>query len=94
MKKSINLNYEQNKKESKAFTEMLESIDNFPKPTISLVNGHAFGGALGVIAASDYSFSYEKCNFCFSEVKLGLIPAMIAPYIVRSLGYKVAKDCF
>ena len=94
MKKSINLNYEQNKKESKAFTEMLESIDNFPKPTISLVNGHAFGGALGVIAASDYSFSYEKCNFCFSEVKLGLIPAMIAPYIVRSLGYKVAKKLF
>ena len=94
MKKSINLNYEQNKKESKAFTEMLESIDNFPKPTISLVNGHAYGGALGVIAASDYSFSYEKCNFCFSEVKLGLIPAMIAPYIVRSLGYKVAKKLF
>ena len=88
------MNYEQNKKESKAFTEMLECIDNFPKPTISLVNGHAFGGALGVIAASDYSFSYEKCNFCFSEVKLGLIPAMIAPYIVRSLGYKVAKRLF
>ena len=45
-----------NKKESKDFTEMLECIDNFPKPTISLVNGHAFGGALGLIAASDLFF--------------------------------------
>ena len=94
MKKSKDLNYKQNKKESKTFTEMLKAIDCFSKPTISLVNGHAFGGALGIIAASDYSISLEKSRFCFSEVRLGLIPAMIAPYIMRSIGYKLTKNLF
>ena len=60
MKESKNLNYEQNKKEAKNFTSMLSAIANFTKPTMSLVNGHAFGGALGVIAASDFSFSTKK----------------------------------
>ena len=94
MKKSKNLNYRQNKKESIGFTQMLKAIDCFTKPTISLVNGHAFGGALGVIAVSDYSLSFKKSKFCFSEVKLGLIPAMIAPYIVRSIGLRETKKLF
>ena len=94
MKKSKNLNYKQNKEESLVFTQMLKAIDCFPKPTISLVNGHAFGGALGIIAASDYSLSLEKSRFCFSEARLGLIPAMIAPYIMRSISYKTTKKLF
>ena len=67
MKKSINLNYEQNKKESKSFVEMLECIDNFPKPTISLVNGHAFGGALGVIAAVIILLVMKNVIFVFQK---------------------------
>ncbi len=94
MKKSKNLSYKKNKEEALGFTQMLKAIDCFPKPTISLVNGHAFGGALGIIAASDYSLSLEKSRFCFSEVRLGLIPAMIAPYIMRSIGYKNTKKLF
>ncbi len=94
MKESKNLNFEQNKKQAKDFTDMLSAIDNFTKPTISLVNGHAFGGALGVIAATDFSISTENSKFCFSEVKLGLIPAMIAPYILRVIGYKLTKQLF
>ena len=94
MKKSKNLNYEKNKKEAYDFTSMLRAIDNFAKPTISLVNGHAFGGALGVIAASDFAFSTKTSKFSFSEVKLGLIPAMISPYILRIVGYKLTKQLF
>ena len=94
MKKSKNLNYKKNNQEAKTFTEMLKDIDNFPKPTISFINGHAFGGALGIIAASDFSLSMETSKFCFSEVKLGLIPAMIAPYILRSIGYNTTKKLF
>ena len=94
MKESKNLSFDENKKEARSFTNMLSAIDNFSKPTISLVNGHAFGGALGVIAASDFSISTEKSKFCFSEVKLGLIPAMIAPYILRIIGYKTTKQLF
>ena len=73
---------------------MLKSIDSFSKPTISLVNGHAFGGALGIIAATDFAISFKESKFCFSEVRLGLIPAMIAPYILRSIGYKETKKLF
>ena len=94
MKKSINLKYKENVKESKEFTKMLKSIDSFSKPTISLVNGHAFGGALGIIAATDFAISFKESKFCFSEVRLGLIPAMIAPYILRSIGYKETKKLF
>ena len=94
MKESKSLNFVENKREAKKFTDMLSAIDNFSKPTIALVNGHAFGGALGIIAASDFSISTERSKFCFSEVKLGLIPAMIAPYILRVIGYKVTKQLF
>ncbi len=94
MKKSKSLNYEENNNEAKRFTEILQEIDNFPKPTISLVNGHAFGGALGIIAASDFSIGSEKSKYCFSEVKLGLIPAMIGPYVLRALGYLETKKLF
>ena len=94
MKESKNLTFEQNKKEAKNFASMLRTIDNFSKPTISLVNGHAFGGALGVIAASDFSVCTKNTKFCFSEVRLGLIPAMIAPYILRVMGYKFTKQLF
>ena len=94
MKKSINLKYKENVKESKEFTKMLKSIDSFSKPTISLVNGHAFGGALGIIAATHFAISFKESKFCFSEVRLGLIPAMIAPYILRSIGYKETKKLF
>ncbi len=94
MKKSKNLSFENNKKESQNFTQMLTDVDTFPKPTISFINGHAFGGALGIIAATDFSLSLKNSKFCFSEVKLGLIPAMIAPYILNSIGYKHTKKLF
>ena len=91
---SRRLTCNQNKKESKAFTEMLKAIDFFPKPIVSIVNGNAFGGALGIIAASDFALSVKESNFCFSEVKLGLVPAMIAPYVIRTIGYKASKKLF
>ena len=94
MKASRNLTQKENKKDALIFTELLEEINNFPKPTIALVNGHVFGGGLGLIAACDFVIANKDAKFCFSEVKLGIIPAMIAPYILRNIGYKQAKNLF
>ena len=65
-----------------------------PKPTLCIVQGDAYGGALGLIAASDYVIANEQAQFCFSELKLGLIPAVISPYILETMGYKQTKSLF
>jgi methylglutaconyl-CoA hydratase len=65
-----------------------------PKPTLCIVQGPAFGGALGFIAASDYVIASPDAKFCFSEAKLGLIPAVISPYILQVLGFKMTKRLF
>ncbi len=65
-----------------------------PKPTLTMVQGNAYGGALGFIAASDYVIAQEQAQFCFSEVRLGLIPAVISPYIIETMGYKACKKLF
>ena len=94
MKSSKKLNFEDNKRDAIIFVEMLKEIDEFPKPTLSIINGHAFGGALGIIAVSDFSVANMQAKFSFSEVKLGIIPAMIGPYVLRSIGFKNSKKLF
>ncbi len=94
MKKSIMLTAEENKKDAMKFSKMLKKIDELYCPTIALINGHAFGGGLGIISVCDFKIADSKSKFCFSEVKLGLIPAMIGPYIIRSLGFSNTKKLF
>ena len=94
MKRARNLNLKENKVDALNFTSLLKQIDCFPKPTIAIINGHVFGGGLGIIAACDYSIANSEAKFSFSEVKLGIIPAMIAPYIIRNIGYKKSKNLF
>lgn len=65
-----------------------------PKPTLTIVQGNAYGGALGFIAASDYVIAQEQAEFCFSEARLGLIPAVISPYILKTIGMKACKKLF
>ena len=69
----------------------MRRIDTFPCPVISLVNGPAYGGALGIIAASDMAFCTPDASFCLSEVKIGLIPAVISPYVIRAIGERSAR---
>ncbi len=94
MKDSVYLDQEDNKKDALDFAKMLYAIDNFSKPTLSLVNGEAYGGALGIICTSDFSIALNTSKFCFSEVKLGLIPAMIGPYVLRTIGFSHSKKLF
>jgi methylglutaconyl-CoA hydratase len=83
MKDMVQYSLAENKKDSLDLFSMYESIDQCPIPVISVVHGAAFGGALGIIACSDYVLSEEKTQFCFSEVKLGIAPAVISAFVLK-----------
>lgn len=91
MRKQAQMNFEQNLNDAKALAKLMQDLDQFPKPTIALVQGAAFGGALGLICASDIAIATERASFCLSEVKLGLIPAVISPYVTRAMGNRASR---
>ncbi len=84
----------QNEADSLRFAKMLESLERQPQPTIALVNGAAYGGALGLIAACDIALCTSSARFALSEVRLGLVPAMISPYVIRAIGQREARRWF
>ncbi|AZZ38016.1 enoyl-CoA hydratase [Bdellovibrio sp. qaytius] len=83
MKSMVDFSFEQNIKDSEKLWDMFEAIALCEAPVIGLVHGAAFGGALGLIAACDYVIADEATKYCFSEVKLGLSPAVISSFILR-----------
>lgn len=85
MKNMINYSFEENVEDSKKLWEMFEAIQYCPTPIVAIVEGAVFGGALGLLSCCDYVFAEEKTKFCFSEVKLGLAPAVISGFISRKI---------
>ena len=83
MKEMVNFSFEQNLQDSTVLFEMFEAIAHCTLPVIGLVHGAAFGGALGLIAACDEVIAEEGAQFCFSEVKLGIAPAVISAFVLR-----------
>jgi methylglutaconyl-CoA hydratase len=94
MKSMVNYSKEENIKDSRLLVSLYDSILNFPKPVICRVNGHAFGGGLGLFAVSDISIAVPDCKFAFSEVKLGIIPAVISSYIARRVNLSTMRRLF
>ncbi|MDX1302888.1 enoyl-CoA hydratase-related protein [Photobacterium sp.] len=86
-KKSV----EENRQDAKQLAQLMHVLDTFPHPTIALVHGSAFGGALGLICCCDIAIASSDALFCLSEVKLGLIPATISPYVCRAMGVRQAR---
>lgn len=84
----------QNEADSRRFAKMLESLEHQPQPTIAVVNGAAYGGAVGLIAACDIAIAGSSARFALSEVRLGLVPAMISPYVIRAIGERQASRWF
>ena len=78
MKSMVNYSKEENIKDSNLLLELYEAIYSCSKPTIAKVTGHAFGGGIGLFAACDIAIALPDCKFAFSEVKLGIIPAVIS----------------
>lgn len=85
MKDMKKYSFEENKKDSEQLFEMFEAIYKCNHPIICVVHGAAYGGALGMIAASDYVICEEKAQLCFSEVKIGLAPAVISAFVLRKV---------
>ena len=85
---------EQNEADSRRFALMLESLEKLPQPTVAVVNGAAYGGAVGLIAACDIAIAGGSARFALSEVRLGLVPAMISPYVIRAIGQRQAHRWF
>src|SRR4030095_4923835 len=77
-----------------ALGTLLQTLYRFPKPTIALVQGAAYGGGAGLACACDLVLASTSATFCFSEAKLGLIPAIISPYIIEAMGDRQAKAYF
>ncbi|PSV30138.1 gamma-carboxygeranoyl-CoA hydratase [Photobacterium sp. GB-27] len=90
--KNMALETEQNNQQDAAqLAELLNQLNHFPAPTIAVVQGAAFGGALGLICCCDIAIASINAKFCLSEVRLGLVPATIAPYVCRAIGIRQAK---
>ena len=94
MKMAAEFTVEENREDARALGEMLRRLNRLPKPTVALVQGSAFGGGVGLMAACDVVVAVRDAAFSLSEVKLGLIPATIAPYVVAAIGERQARRYF
>jgi len=81
----------ENLADSRALAELMATLNHLAKPTIALVQGAAFGGGVGLVACCDIAIATPRASFCLSEVKLGLIPAVISPYVVAAIGERAAR---
>ncbi len=94
MKRMASYSYEDNLKDANALANMLYALNYLPQPSIAKIQGAAFGGAVGLASCCDIVIASSKASFCLSEVKLGLIPATISPYVVNAMGLKAARRYF
>jgi methylglutaconyl-CoA hydratase len=94
MRKAKEMTPDQAVADSMQLANLLQMIYESPKPTLARVQGSAFAGAMGLVAACDVAIAAHFTKFCLSEVKLGLIPAMISPYVVKAMGERQARRFF
>lgn len=90
MQQAAKFDRAQNTEDAGSLAKLLQAFDALPKPVIARVHGACFAGATGLVAACDLAIASEETRFCFSEVKIGLVPATISPYVVRAMGYRRA----
>ncbi|MBM7455767.1 methylglutaconyl-CoA hydratase [Oceanisphaera litoralis] len=91
MQRAATLDKTRNLTDARQLAQLLRQLDTFPHPTLALVQGVAYGGALGLVACCDLVVAAADSRFCLSEVRLGLIPATISPYVLRALGPRQAR---
>jgi methylglutaconyl-CoA hydratase len=94
MKKMADYSHDENLADAGQLATMLQTIYSCPKPVIAKVQGDCYAGGMGLVAACDIVVSVDSAHFCLSEVKLGLIPATISPYVIKSMGENAARRYF
>ena len=94
MKRMADFTYEENLQDARGLADMLYALDRLSKPTIARVQGAAFGGAVGLVSCCDIAIGTPAAKFCLSEVKLGLVPATISPYVIAAIGPRASRRYF
>ena len=94
MKKAREMTPDEARRDSGHLARVLRMLYESPKPTVARVQGPAFAGGMGLVAACDIAIASTDAKFCLSEVKLGLIPSMISPYVIRAMGEPRARRYF
>jgi methylglutaconyl-CoA hydratase len=92
MKEMANFTYEQNLEDAQRLSTLFETLDNCCKPTVAVVQGGAYGGGVGLVATCDIAIASEDAKFSLTEVRLGIIPAVISPYIIKAIGPRKARQ--
>ncbi|MCW5774310.1 MAG: enoyl-CoA hydratase/isomerase family protein [Rhodospirillaceae bacterium] len=94
MRRTAEYTHEQNFADALNLARLLQTLNTMPQPTVALVNGPAYGGGVGVVACCDIAIAAEAAKFSLSEVRLGLLPATISPYVIRKIGEGNARRYF
>jgi methylglutaconyl-CoA hydratase len=85
---------DENRRDAERTADLFSQLYDFPRPVIAAVNGPARGGGVGLVASCDFAIAVSKASFAFTEVRLGLIPAMISPFVLRKMGESRARRLF
>jgi methylglutaconyl-CoA hydratase len=94
MRDTAGFSYEENLEDARRLAEMFQAVDDLPKPVVAKVRGAAIGGGVGLVAVTDVAVVEEGTRFAFSEVRLGIAPATIAPFVARKIGHSRARALF
>ena len=85
---------EENRRDAQQSAQLFDELYDFPRPVIARVNGSARGGGVGLIAACDFAIAANTANFAFTEVRVGVVPAMISPFVLRKMGESRTRRLF
>ena len=94
MKRMASYSYDENLRDASALALMLKTLNEIPQPTIARVQGAAVGGAVGLVSCCDMAVAASAASFSLSEVKIGLVPATISPYVIAAIGQRAARRYF
>ena len=94
MRAMADYSYEENLADADKLAQMLKTIYECPKPTVAAIQGDVYAGGVGLVAVCDVAIAVKIANFCLSEVRLGLAPATISPYVIKAMGARAAQRYF
>jgi methylglutaconyl-CoA hydratase len=94
MRRMAGYDWDENFADSRGLGRLMQVLDGVPQPTIAAIQGAAIGGGVGLVACCDIAIASDAALFCLSEVRLGLIPAVISPYVVAAMGPRQARRYF
>lgn len=94
MKRMAEYDYADNLGDARLLADMLKALYDLPQPTVARVQGAAYGGAVGLVSCCDMAVASERATFALSEVRIGLVPATISPYVIRAIGERASRRYF